>query len=538
MGGGVGSPESSGSAGNIRLVERGEQPEEWEWGELARLIFLQRQVAPEYVRALADYIADRVLEDPRLQRRYATKEGVPRFTDKYEFILSDREAYAQAMAVFVDLLRQRGVRFVALPVGKTEYKLHYAQSCALIEGADALLLRAMGELFGPSPRGRLSLAKSLLLQNCEVLGWGDVNRLRYVPMADGRALDPDSLRLLEEVPGYYTARAGVALSQGDLDMLRSWLGKFTWEEGEELLLSMAPNYAKAYKNVFYNEKLRAQAREMLGSILFDGVLRKAFVVKGPPEIGKSVIADTLRAALGGLCSSVSWETLFGPEGEKRLGVLAGKYANITCETPRQALVKVDLFKAITGDEELWGELKYVNPFPFRNRVKLIVFCNELPVFKRADEAALERLYVIDCEGASPPSEPDPQLREKIKRGELRYVFLHLVWCYLELRERNFVFKHAPSAEEVGKMVVEAYMGLEDYIMARCETGPEFREEGERLYRAYVEWCAEAGVRPAGRTTFYAMLEAAGFRKYLREGKTWFKGIRVRREEAPSHLLDL
>ena len=506
--------------------------EDWEAREMLRMLLEGKQLEAKYVAVLAEYVADRVLRDERLRKRFVKGD----YSSKIEYVASDSEAYSEAMAQVAELLREAGLNFVTLPIGRNDYRVYYAEKCVLVEGADARLLKIMGVLYGANRRGRVPLARNLLMQVGEVLMWEDINPGGYIPLADGRVLDLEDLKLKEEAGRYFTAKAGVALEEGDLNMLRSWLGKYDWEEGEELILNMAPNYALAYRNVFNTPELRAQAREMLGAIFFDGQLRKAWIVLGEPGIGKSVIADALRWALGELASSLSLSRLFGQENRLVTGELAGKYANITCERPTQMLRALDFFKQLTGDEVLWGEVKYARPFRFRNRCKLLVFTDRLPMFSEIDDATLDRLYIIASEGER-PEKPDPYLRRKIRERELKYVFLHMLWCYLELKERDFKLIGAPDREEVAKLLVSDYSDISDFIDARCELGEEFREQGSKLYDAYLEWCGTTGRRPLGRNTFYGQLVSLGFKKLNYRGAVWFKGLRLMREEE-SHLFSL
>ncbi len=504
--------------------------EEWEIRELLRLLYLGHTIEERYLRGVAECIADRVLESERLRRKFVKGD----WDSKVDFVRSDGEAYSEALAVMVEWLRETGVEFIALPVGVNDYKHYYTVNSCLHEGADAKLLRLAGQLFGPCRRGRISTARSLLLQLSDVRTWEELNPGGHIALADEKILDVSSLRVRDRVAGkFFTVKAGVALDQGDLDMLRSWLGKYSWEEGEDLIFNIAPNYAKAYLNVFHTQELRAQAREMLGSILFEGVLRKAWIVVGDPGIGKSVVADALKWALGDLATSISLERLFGRENRLVTGELAGKYANITSESPAQMLRNVEFFKQITGDEVLYGEVKYRRPFRFRNRCKLITFANELPLFSHMDDAVLERLYVIESYGR-PPERPDPSLRLRIRERELKYVLMHVLWCYKELEEREFRLEHAPSKEYVSQLIVRTASTISDFVEECCEIGEYFREAGKVLYETYLRYCREHGItKPLGRNTFYAQLSYMGFKKYVREGIVYFKGLRLRRGEEGS-----
>ncbi len=400
------------------------------------------------------------------------------------------------------------------------------------EGADGRLATLLGLLL-PTSKMRVSRLRDVLATNSITLERGELNPPGYVPLSNYRILDKRNLALREAVEGrYFTVKAGVSLDEGDLKALEGYMGMYSWEEAENLILAQAPNYARVYTYVFHSERLRRQAREMLGTFLYDGVLRKAFVVVGEPNIGKSVLADTYKRVMGELASSIPLSVLFGKDNRRVMGELAGKYVNITCESPEGLLRAVDWFKMVTGDEELTGEVKYERPFRFWNRIKLVIFCNEIPLFSRVDEAVLDRLYIIESEAESiPAGREDSALRERIRR-EWKYVFMHILLCYKMLEERGFKLLHAPSREEVLNYVKERAAIISEFIDLYCETGEGYVVKGTKFVEAFLKYCGEAGItNPPGRNTIYAQLSYLGFEKVLRRDGVYFKGLRLRDEAA-------
>jgi len=505
--------------------------------ELFKLVFLGNELRQEVNKALAEWLTERILEDPLLRLKFLKKqkalEVMQERLTRLEWLKWESDAITEAESIIINELADAGVKFLTLPVGQNEYKHYYTINSILHEGADAKLISLVGKITGAAKVSK-ARTRNLLLARSAFIEWEDLNPPGYIPLADEKILDLETLTLHDKLEGkYFTVKAGVTISQEDLNQLKEYLHKYSWDEGEEYLLAQAPNYAKAYLHVFNTEELRRQAREMIGAIFFEGVLRKAWIVVGDPGIGKSVIADALRSALGDLASSLSLVRLFGEENRLVTGELAGKYANISSESPESMLKAVDWFKVLTGDRILYGEVKYRRPFKFRNRVKLITFCNQLPLFSRVDVAVLDRLYIIESEAESIPEESqDKDLAIKAKQ-ELKHVFLHILWCYKELEARNFKLLYAPDRERVQDLIMERAALLSDFVEACCETGEEYLEKGQDIYQAYLAWCREAGiVKPLGRNTFYAQLSYMGFERIVKKRNVYFKGLKLLKEEKP------
>jgi phage/plasmid-associated DNA primase len=69
-----------------------------------------------------------------------------------------------------------------------------------------------------------------------------------------------------------------------------------------------------------------------------------------------------------------------------------------------------------------------------------------------------------------------------------------------------------------------------------EPDPNGRVKGTELYKAYVKWCSERGIRPMGRNNFYSVV-ASKYHEYQREGATWFRGLRLKSSDAGEAGLD-
>ena len=74
--------------------------------------------------------------------------------------------------------------------------------------------------------------------------------------------------------------------------------------------------------------------------------------------------------------------------------LDGKIANFSEETSPEELSDSGSFKNLTGDGELLAQKKYGDPYSFRNRAKLIMTYNEVPVLKDLSPGMLSRPIIV------------------------------------------------------------------------------------------------------------------------------------------------
>ncbi|MEM1690891.1 MAG: DUF5906 domain-containing protein [Thermofilaceae archaeon] len=521
--------------------------------DIARCVLNDIPVEQTHIKALRDWLKDRVLENKEIARLWQKKlEGDPD-ADIYLWIADSPQPAKEFLRQYVNVLEQAGVKFVLTPSrGDLSYAYQYSLNGRLLSGADVKLIRAAAEIIGVKGHGfSLEAARRLLVETGKVVREEDLDPPGLLFQADGTVLDPRQLRVYERVDWYFSNSLGASVTAKDIDVIKSLINVgYTWEEAEDIVLqNYAPTFARVIDNVFRTGRERAQLREVVGSIFYPGVLRVAFVIVGAAGIGKSVIADALLHVLGDYAASKPWSSLLGEDGEKHAGGLRGKYANIVSESPKYMIKHVELFKRLTGDEWLEGRVLYRNFFKFRNMCKHIVLCNKVPVFTEIDEAVAGRMYIIEASG-EPPETPDPQLRDKVRR-EAKGILLWMLLNHVYFSNEGFTFKHKPDIEHVEKLMITArsnvYTFVEDLFgggaggyIAEVVRGAKTR--GKQVREAYVNWCMERGEEVVGAVKFYedfasATLEKGVIRTHDR-GSVIFMNMRLIPIKAAeeSHLL--
>ena len=144
-----------------------------------------------------------------------------------------------------------------------------------------------------------------------------------------------------------------------------------------------------------DEKLVAILQEYMGYVIRGGDYKyhKALWLSGTGRNGKSTFLSLLKALIGtGNFSTLSIRQIIN---DKFSAVdLDGKIANFSEETSPEELSDSGPFKNLTGDGDVYAQKKYGDPYTFRNRAKLIMTYNEVPMLKDLSPGMLSRPIIV------------------------------------------------------------------------------------------------------------------------------------------------
>lgn len=117
--------------------------------------------------------------------------------------------------------------------------------------------------------------------------------------------------------------------------------------------------------------------EIIGYALSDYIsAKKAFFLIGEPSSGKSKILEFLQRLLGE--EDVSQISLDCISSRFNLGQLRGKRLNVCTELPSGKFPSINIFKALTACDRVYGELKGQDGFSYYPHVKLLNAGNSVP----------------------------------------------------------------------------------------------------------------------------------------------------------------
>ena len=194
----------------------------------------------------------------------------------------------------------------------------------------------------------------------------------------------------------------------DYDNIRFFTGEHTPND----FVTMQANYnllKEAKSTIFLpalhqifdgNEDSITTLQEYFGyCLLNDCRYHKALFALGVGGNGKSVVTDVLRAMLGGLNQEgrglVSATMLSKLGKDFRTMVLKNSWVNISSETDIRLDGAEANFKIITSGEPIEDSYKGKDPVTFMSRTKLIINCNEFPIFNDKSKGLSRRLLFLE-----------------------------------------------------------------------------------------------------------------------------------------------
>lgn len=248
-------------------------------------------------------------------------------------------------------------------------------------------------------------------------------------------------------------------------------------------------------------------------------LKKAAVLYGPGDTGKSVFAELMRALVGpeGSCT-LSVEDMDDPT---RRHVLVGKKLNTLTELPAEAAIRDGGFKTLVSTEEpILINPKYGHAFQYVSQAKHLIATNTLPRVNDRTDATLNRLYIIPFDRVIPEADRIRDLQARF-RAELSGV---LNWALKGAAElvRSAAFPPVDLAKRRIDEMREEANPVASYVrqMMIAELGAIVPvNEVTRSFNAWLSGGRKLDIRQVGR-----MLRAAFGEECLR--KAWNPGTQA------------
>lgn len=257
----------------------------------------------------------------------------------------------------------------------------------------------------------------------------------------------------------------------------------------------------------FKPKLRRIIEEMVGyCLLRRNELGKSFILTGVGSNGKSTILDVLKALIG--------DDNISSLGMNELGVrfktaeLYGKMVNIGDDISNSYIDDNSIFKKLVTGEAVNVERKGSDPFDFKNTSKLIFSANEVPRINDTSNGLMRRLVIIpfNAEFKSTDEDFDPFIKDKLlTTASLQ----HLLNIGLEGLKRVLKRNDFETVEEV-KAELREYEKENNPILEFMEDFKIENEPSTELYKRYVIWCSEGGLKPLGRTVFTRNIKKQGY----------------------------
>lgn len=251
--------------------------------------------------------------------------------------------------------------------------------------------------------------------------------------------------------------------------------------------------------------------------------------------GKTTIFETLQEVLGrDLCISFPTEALMdsrrsGEGPQPFLYGLRGKRLAYASESREGQRINASLIKQLTGGDTLNVRTLHSKPIMFQPTHKIMLFTNRRPAVPADDQAAWERICLIQMKIRFVDHPKGPNERQKVDlRGQLRAEYSGiLAWLVRGCLEWRALGLNAP---EKVRADTDQYRDEEDAIALFLDETYDESPGGERqsklVYQDYLAWANESGMNPVNRTVFGKRIKSK-LDSEVRSNLTYYKGIALK-----------
>ena len=250
--------------------------------------------------------------------------------------------------------------------------------------------------------------------------------------------------------------------------------------------------------------------------------QKFLILSGEGGTGKSTLIRLIELMIGtDNISSISLGEL--SQRFAAFGLL-GKLLNSCADLELAALEDVSILKKLLGEDQIRGEAKGKDAFPFRSFAKLIFSTNQLPVVKGEMTAGFYRRLLV-LEMNRKPAVRRPDLFDELAKG-LPYFIQICVEALSRMYERGTILSSDHSAEAVARLRRES-----DTVAAFLHDCAVRKHDGrlERgyLFEKYLAFCYEVERQHLTKSNFFKSLRLKGISEVKTGGNWFFEGLALK-----------
>ena len=253
--------------------------------------------------------------------------------------------------------------------------------------------------------------------------------------------------------------------------------------------SDCPKIKKFIEDTFYPIDV-PQVQEWFGFHLIRKYLfKKAVIIHGPKNTGKSVFLNLLTTFLGVenvvdlSLQEISWGKGFD------LLVLKNKNANIHDDLSSKDLSDGGGFKMAVGDGFISGEEKFGSHHRFRNSAKMTFACNKIPPVKDIDDDAYyDRWLTWNLDNIISIEDKNTTLiNELTSKEELSGLLNYALEGYVRLVSQNS-FSNEKDSDEIKSLMIRNSSPLARFTIEHLidENGSKITKED--MYKHYCSFC--------------------------------------------------
>lgn len=259
---------------------------------------------------------------------------------------------------------------------------------------------------------------------------------------------------------------------------------------------------------------------MVGKVFTEGLV----ICHGTGRNGKSTFLNLLARIMGDYACSISPEILMAQRtGQQPQGMAAvrGKRLVISQETEEGQRLSVSAVKQLSSADRIVAKRLYRDPEEFTPTHTLFLATNFLPRVGSTDRGTWRRLIVVPFLHTIPDADVRTDFLETLFAAEAPAVLQWMIEGAVQFIGNNHRLEPPGAVRAASEHYRADENWVEKFLAECCESGPEYREKGGRLYDTYRAWAQEHGEDVRRARDFAAALEAAGYSKeHTRTGTVW------------------
>ncbi|MGC8567498.1 MAG: DUF5906 domain-containing protein [Caldisphaera sp.] len=262
---------------------------------------------------------------------------------------------------------------------------------------------------------------------------------------------------------------------------------------------------KAFYKIIRNHYKQREWKKLLdalGAILTPFSLRLITIVKGDKNTRKTFLMNLLTTHLSSFVSPINLTLL----QNNRFGLQHALSARLLVSSEEKGTIihNVEYIKSLIGGDNMPIDIKFKPPVTLKeNPFKMMIFTNDLPVFKNKDEALIDRIQIIYTTNSSERTNKEIELMREATNDRKSFIEF-IYWCYWRLKNKEYKIV-GKGTEEVYYALVEAESSAYKFFKEKQDiliVKEGAMTKGTELYDKYTKWCAEKKEKAVGRNTFY------------------------------------
>ena len=249
----------------------------------------------------------------------------------------------------------------------------------------------------------------------------------------------------------------------------------------------------------YDDSIRDLLEEVIGYTFYRrNELRKAFILTGDKNNGKSTYLDMIKTLLGD--ENTSALDISELDQQFKTAELFHKLANIGDDIGDGYIPNPAIFKKLVSGERINVERKGQDPFDFNSYAKLLFSANDVPRIKDKSGAVQSRLIIIPFNAVFSVDDPDfdPYVKYKLRKPECME---YLIQVGLDGLKRVLKYRRFTESEKVQKELTE-YEEFNNPILLFFKEDIKIENEPtNNVHQKYTEFCISNGFNPLSNIEF-------------------------------------